>query len=189
VPWLGFQEGVSRSATAITDQAVLVKKIRFPREALVWAVLISAVLQQLIALTVFAVVLTGAGKLPWRAPWLLPLALALEVGMIYLLGMVLSVLTVWFRDLVQVVGMVLSAWFYLTPVVYSLGMVPERLRAWLVLNPLTTVVELHRAAFFGLAATAVSWKAVAGLAALTSLGCVLATRWFRRATPALADEL
>ena len=119
-------------------------------------------------------------------PWLLvavPLQVALTLG----LGLLLASFNVFFRDISQILGMVLTGWFYVTPIVYPYTLVPERYRWVLAVNPLTPLVKLYRhallggggglpAGFGGLLVTGVAALAV-GLAA------------FRRLKPAFVDEV
>ncbi len=187
LPWMAVQEGVSRGAIAITDNANLVKKLHFPSEVLVLTVAVAALLHEAIAAAVLLPVLAVLGELSWRGlPWLLlaiPLQLLLTCG----LGLLLGAVQVFFRDLTQLLGMLLQAWFYLTPIVYPLGLVPERLQSLLVVNPLTGLVGLYRAALLGGPA-----PPAASLAALVISAVVAAALgwWaFRRLEPAFVDEL
>ena len=59
LPWLAIHEGLVRSATAITDNAALVSKLRFPAELLVLAVVVASLLHEAIAAVVFLVILAG----------------------------------------------------------------------------------------------------------------------------------
>lgn len=187
LPWMALQEGVMRASTAITDNANLVKKLRFPSEILVLAVVLAALLHQAIAAAAFLAVLALTGDLaPGGLPMLL-VALPLQVALTLGLGLLASAVHVFFRDTAQVLGMVLTAWFYLTPIVYPLLYVPERLRGWISLNPLTALVELYRQAFLG-----GRLAAVPGTAALAVAGAVLLSAgfWlFRRLKPAFVDEI
>ena len=137
LPWMAFQEGVSRGATAVTDNAVLVKKLTFPSEILVLAVALAALLHEGIAAAVFLAVVAVTGHLSVATlPWLL-VAIPLQMGLTLGLGFLLASLNVLFRDISQILGMVLMAWFFLTPIVYSLNHVPDGLRPWIAANPLT----------------------------------------------------
>jgi lipopolysaccharide transport system permease protein len=187
LPWMAVQEGVSRGATAITDNANLVKKLHFPSEVLVLSVAFAALLHEAIAAAVLVPALLLLGELSWRGlPWLLlaiPLQLLLTCGV----GLLLGAVQVFFRDLSQIVGMVLQAWFYLTPIVYPLGLVPERLRPLLDWNPLTGLVGLYRAALLAGPAPPVASLVALLVAALASTG--LGWWTFRRLEPAFVDEL
>ena len=187
LPWMAFQEGVSRGATAVTDNAVLVKKLTFPSEILVLAVALTALLHEGIAGVVFLVVVAAAGQAsPASLPWLLlaiPLQMALTLG----LGFFLASLNVLFRDISQLLGMVLMAWFFLTPIVYPLGQVPAELQPWVAVNPLTVLTSLYRLAFFGGDPVPV-WQlaGLAGVAVVVFLGGLV---MFRRLKPTFVDEI
>jgi lipopolysaccharide transport system permease protein len=187
LPFMAVSEGVTRATTAVTDNASLVKKLRFPVVLLVVTVVTTALLHEGIALALFLVVLAVLGEgSPASLGWLalaVPLQVALTVG----LGLLLASLHVFLRDIGQALGLVWSAWFYFTPIVYPLGRVPEPFRGWIELNPLTALVDLYRSALLGGSPTAgagLLTLAVAS-AAIFALGVVL----FRRLQPAFADEL
>src|SRR5262245_12435751 len=149
LPWTALHEGVLRASTAVTDNASLVKKLRFPSEVLVLAVVLAALLHQAIAAAIFVVVLAAVRELSWSGLPLLLVALPLQVGLTLGLGLLVAAVHVFFRDTAQALGLVFNVWFYLTPIVYPLALVPERFRAWVELNPLTALVGLYRRAFFG----------------------------------------
>jgi ABC-type polysaccharide/polyol phosphate export permease len=119
----------------------------------------------------------------------LPLQLALTIG----LGFFVAASNIYLRDVSQIQGMLMMAWFYLTPIVYPLSMVKRiedhgpRLAQVLLLNPATALVNLYRQAFLGGSLGAVEglWSLL--IAAAVSLSCGL---WlFRKLKPSFADEL
>jgi ABC-type polysaccharide/polyol phosphate export permease len=184
LPWMAVQEGIQRGATAITDNAELVKKVRFPPLLLVVSVVVAALVHEGIAALVFAVVLVALGELSWPTlPWLL-VALPLQVALVAGLASGLAVLQVFVRDMAQLLGMLLMAWFYLTPIVYPLSIVPERLQRILALNPLTALVELYRAALLGGQAPTLG---LAILAATAGLALASGVAFFRRTREQFAD--
>ena len=187
LPWMALQEGVLRSSTAITDNSSLVKKLRFPSEILVLAVVLAALLHEAIAACLFLGVLAWTGELSWSGLPLLLIAVPLQVGLALGLGLVVAAVQVFFRDTAQLLGMVLNAWFYLTPVVYPLALVPERFRGWIELNPLTPLVGLYRQAFFGGHASLVPGTGVLFVVVAVVLS---AGFWvFRHLKRAFADEI
>jgi lipopolysaccharide transport system permease protein len=187
LPWLALQEGVLRSSTAITENASLVKKLRFPSEILVLAVVLAALLHEAIAAAIFLVVLACVGELSWTGLPLLLVAVPLQVCLTLGLGLMMAAVHVFFRDTAQILGMVLNAWFYLTPVVYPLAMVPGRLRDWLELNPLTPLVGLYRQAFLG--GSPVSIGGAGYLALVAAVLLCGGFGLFRRLKSAFADEI
>lgn len=187
LPWMAVHEGVTRGATAITDNSPLVKKLTFPAEVLILAAVLGALLHEAIAIGVFAVVLVGLGHLqPGGLPLLLvavPLQLSLSLG----LGLLLAAANVFFRDVAQVLGMVLNAWFYLTPIVYPLTLVPERLQPLILFNPLTALVELYRQALLGGTLELPPGTGTLAVFAVVVLG---SGAWlFRRLAPSFVDEI
>ncbi len=187
LPWLGVQEGVARATSAVSDNASLVKKLRFPSQLLVASTVLSALVHQGIALAVFAGILGLRGELvPAALLWLIPAALA-QLALTGGLGLLCSSLQVYFRDVGQLVGIALSAWFYLTPIVYPLALVPERFRALLVYNPLAALVGLYRTALLGGSPPPAGalWALAGGALGLLGVGYAL----FRHLSPGFPDEL
>lgn len=149
LPWTALNEGLNRSATAVTDNANLVKKLRFPSQILVLTVVLTALVHEAIALLLFMAFLVVRGELEWRGLPLLALAVPLQVALTVGLGLLLATVHVFFRDTAQFLGLALSGWFYFTPIVYPLTLVPEAFRGWIELNPLTALVGLYRQALLG----------------------------------------
>lgn len=148
IPWIGLQDAVVKSATAVTDQAHLVKKQSFPLDYLLFASLFGA-----LSLQAIAVAGLGAGLGAFGAGSVRPLALvaAFLFEFLVLIGpaFALAALNVFFRDLTQFLGPGLTVLFYLTPVLYPESLVPSNLAPVLVANPLRDVVGLFRAGLLG----------------------------------------
>ncbi len=187
LPWTAINEGVLRAATAITENAAVVKKLSFPSELLVVAVCLAALLQEAIATGVFLLVLITTGHLSIAGWPLLLVAVPLQLALTLGLGLILSAVHVFFRDTAQVVGMFFMGWFYFTPIVYPLGLVPEKFMPWIELNPLTTLVTLYREAFLG---GELRWIPGLGWLILFSVcSLVMGLKLFRSLKPAFADEI
>jgi ABC-type polysaccharide/polyol phosphate export permease len=187
LPWMALQEGISRSSTAITDNSGLVKKLRFPAEILVLAVVVAALIFEAIAGAVFLVLLAVTGELHGGGLPVLLVAVPLQLALTLGLGLLLGAVHVFFRDTAQVLGLLFTGWFYLTPIVYPMAYVPERLQAWVRLNPLTALVELYRQALLGDRPALVPGT---GALAVTAAVLLCAGLWlFNRLKPAFADEI
>jgi lipopolysaccharide transport system permease protein len=119
-------------------------------------------------------------------PWLLP-ALLIQVALTLGLAQLLAAIQVFFRDVPQALGLLLSAWFFLTPIVYPLSMVPPRFAALLQWNPLTPLVGIYRAAFLG-GPPGSPW-ALALLALLAAVLWWLGTWVFGRLRMRFVDEI
>ncbi len=147
LPWMAIQEGISRSASVLVDNAAMVKKTVFPVETLVLSVVLAAVVNEVIAFAIFGVYVALLGHLSpvWLA--LAIPALGLQVLMTFGIGCIAATLTAFVRDTVHAVGIVLTVGFYATPIVYPASLVPPKLRPILEANPVAHLVDLYRRAF------------------------------------------
>lgn len=187
LPWMAIQEGISRSASVLIDNSALVKKTVFPLETLVLSVVVAAVVNELIALSVFGVYVALLGHL--RAGWLVLLvpALILQILFTFGLGCIAATLTTILRDTSHAVSIVLTVGFYATPVVYPLSLVPMRFRPWIEANPVTHLVELYRRAFT--LHTAPEASSLGYLTVICLIAAAAGAAVFLRARPHFADLL
>lgn len=145
VPWLFFGTCLSGGASCIWAQQDMVKKIYFPREVLPLSYAISQFINMLLSFLVIFVVLVFSGiGINFRAILYLPLIMIIE----FILGLgitfIVSAVTVYLRDLEYVMGIVQMVWMYMTPVLYSIEMVPEELQGIFALNPMTSIIVAYR---------------------------------------------
>lgn len=146
LPWMALQEGISRSASALPDNAVMVKKAVFPIETLVMSAVLAAVVNQLVAFLIFGAYLFFIGHLTIWILLAVP-ALALQILLAYGIGCLAATVTAFVRDAAHAIGILLTVVFFATPIVYPASMVPERFRAILDANPVAHLVAWYRAAF------------------------------------------
>lgn len=149
VPWNFFSTSVSGGTGCITGQQNLVNKIYFPREVLpishVLSQLINMLLSFLVVIAVFLVAGKGVNLTVW---WYLPVIILQETLLAFGLTFLFSAVTVYFRDMQFLMNVVMMAWQFLTPVMYSVDMVPERLRPIFYLNPMTPIIVAYRDVFY-----------------------------------------
>ncbi len=144
LPWLFFQDTLQRSSTVVIDNANLVTKTLFPTEILPLTVMLAALVNHLIGFAILLVVLLYAvGQLSVVSLLLPVYLLAL---MLFTLGLAWLVagLNVFVRDVSQVLSVVLTFWFWFTPIFYSPERFPENLRILTKLNPMAHVVIAYR---------------------------------------------
>ncbi len=145
VPWIFFSTSVTSGASSVMMNKEMVKKIYFPREVMPISCVTSNFVNMLYSFIVIFVVLlvSGVGVNPIALLCLIPVML---VEYILCLGFALlsAGLTVYFRDLEYVLGIVTMAWMYVTPVLYDESMVPEKFRTLLYLNPMTPIILAYR---------------------------------------------
>ena len=196
LPWNFLANGINGSMDTLVGNANLIKKVYFPREVLVAANVASWVVSLLIEMTVLAVALVIAGN--FVLPWLLPMLGVVAVQTVFVLGLGLglSVVNVYFRDVQHLVGIVLQLWFYSTPIVYPRRLVPDTadVFGWGVplgtlydLNPMVRFAEAYRNCLYDLRLPSLeTWAYIVGAAGVALAGGLWA---FRRLEPKLAEEL
>ncbi len=141
-------EAITRAPGLVLGNANYVKKVIFPLELLPATVVGAAAFHSLVALAILlaGVVLLGGG-LHWTVLWMPALMLPL---MLLALGLAwgLAALGVFLRDTGQVTGVLATVLMFMAPVFYPVSALPEGLRDWLYLNPLTFVIEQAREVIF-----------------------------------------
>lgn len=149
VPWNFFSTAVGGGAGCIVTQQNLVNKIYFPREVLPISHVISQLINMLLSFLVVIAVLIISRKGINLAVWgYLPIIILQETLLAFGLTLLCSAITVYFRDMQFLLNVIMMAWQFLTPVMYSVDMVPERLRGLFYLNPMTPIIVAYRDIFY-----------------------------------------
>ncbi|MGH2570147.1 MAG: ABC transporter permease [bacterium] len=148
LPWSFFGQSVTRGAHAIVQNESLLRSVRVPRAIFPIAVVMSNLVNFLLALVPLSLVMIWQGVTPTISVVALPLSLLVLATFTCGVALALSALTVFFRDLAQIVEVSLTALFYLTPVIYPLTILPERYAWAFQLNPLLYQVIPFRSIFF-----------------------------------------
>lgn len=150
-PWFAFSEAIVRGTTAITDHAAIAAKVAVPRHVFVTSAVLASFLLHGVGYVAVLICLVAFGpSLEWSA---LPLALLHWVPLLLLamgIALLLASLQVFLRDLAQMIGLAMTLWFFLTPIIYSLATVSPAIARWMRFNPLTGVIEAQRALLPGL---------------------------------------
>jgi len=135
---------VTNAAEAILNAKDLISRVAFPRVILVIASVMVPFLDFLAAFTVYAVILilTGTGVSP--AILSLPVVLVAQMFLTVGAGLVLATVAVYFRDTIRLIQVFATLLFFATPILYPLTMIPESLRPYAWLNPMTPVVTLYQ---------------------------------------------
>ena len=139
VGWTLFSEIFGRSLTVFIDNGNLIKKMAFPKLALPLITIGSAFVNFLLLFVMMFVVFGFLGHLPFHALHWLPLLIVLTVGLALGMGLFFGILNVFIRDIGQVMNIVLQFWFWLTPIVYMMTIVPEKYHWMFMLNPMTSI--------------------------------------------------
>lgn len=185
--WGLFAEITSRTQNVFLEYANLLKKLSFPRISLPVIVILSAGLNFTIVFALFTLFLILSGNFPgWVYVGIFPV-LAIQILFAAGLGMVLGVLNVFFRDVGQFFGIILQFWFWLTPIVYPVSILPEKVRALLVLNPMAPLIQAYQ----GILVTGQwpQWSSLTSVALVSLALCALGLHLFRKHAGEIVDEL
>jgi lipopolysaccharide transport system permease protein len=185
--WGLFTDIVSRCTSIFVENANLLKKVSFPKICLPAIAVLSSIVNFAIVLALFLVFLIATGNLPGTPLLALAPLLALQVVLAAGLGVLTGVANVFYRDVAQGVSILLQFWFWLTPIVYPLAVVPERFQAIIAANPMTGLMQSYQRVFVGNAWP--NWSALAPAAILASLALLAAMHFFRAHASEMVDEL
>lgn len=182
------------SINAVAGQPNLVKKVYFPRIILPVSTVLANLVNYALSLVVLFVFTLALGKFAWGTNLLLlPLVILIQLLFCIGLSLLISCSSVYFKDTEHVVGVLLMAWFFMSPIIYTLDGMPgkDRLPAWLLgvyaLNPMVGMITLYRQIVIGGPAPGAIATASAVIAPLAVFALGLAV--FRRHEPDFADEL
>jgi len=184
--WSLFVEIVQRCLTVFIDNGSLLKKIQFPRIALPMIVIGTASIANLALLVVMMVIFPLLGIFPSQHYLWLPVLMALTIALSTGIGLLLGTLNVFARDVGYVMTVVLQFWFWVTPIVYPVTIVPDAFKATLTFNPVVPLVAGYQNVLvYGLPPP--SGLVGVGITSLVLLALALLV--FRRASSELVDVL
>jgi len=148
LPWLYLQTAISSATLSLVDHSDLLRKVNFPREVLIYAVIIAKGIDFLFAsLIVVPFLLFYHISISSTAILIIPL-IFIQIILMTGIGLTISTLNLFYRDIQYLINLLLMMWMYLTPVVYPLSLVPKEWVFLYKLNPMVGLVEGYRSAVF-----------------------------------------
>ncbi len=149
LPWQFFASAVSRSGESVVGSANLIKKVYFPRLIIPIASVGACLVDFAVSFTILIVLMFYYSIIPTLSIFMvLPLVLATIFAALGV-GMFISALNVAYRDFRYVLPFLVQIWMFLTPVIYPVGIIPEKWRWLILLNPMAGVVDAYRSAILG----------------------------------------
>lgn len=148
IPWTYFTTAISQASFTVIGNADIIKKVYFPREILPISVVTSGAVNFVISTIIILafVIFSGVG-LSWYIV-LYPFILLIQYILLLGISFIVSSVTVYFRDLEHIIGVVLMAAFYATPIVYNIAQLPHTLQVLVNLNPMTHLINAYRDIFY-----------------------------------------
>ena len=187
LPWMFFTNAISGGTDSVVASASLVTKVYFPRELLVMATVFSKVVDLLFGLLILFGLMVFYNESPsWTVVWV-PVIFAIQLLFTIGLALPLAALNLFFHDVRYLVGVVLLVWFYITPVIYPVEMVPQSYKIVFDLNPLALTLNAYRRVL--LDGTSPGWdRLLLGIAA-SFLAFLLGYYLFKRMEAGFADRI
>ena len=153
--WLYFSDSLNKTATTFRDNQGVFGKVYFPRLITPLSIVLSGLIKFAIQLFMFLCIyfyflmFTETPISPNLYILLVPLLVVMMAGLGLGFGMIITSLTTKYRDLVFLLTFGVQLMMYATPIIYPLSTLPEDKQFWLVLNPMTSIIETFKYAFLG----------------------------------------
>lgn len=186
LPWVFFQDGISKASTSLVTGRNLITKVYFPRLAIPLSSVIAGLVDFVIAFLVLIGMMVYYGYRPTSAIWTLPLFMLLALITSLGGGLWLAALNVAYRDIGYVTPFLVQAWLYASPVVYSATLITgDYWQLIYGLNPMAGVVQGFRWAMLGVGQPPSSFLAASVAVAILLL--ISGALYFRRMERTFAD--
>ena len=197
LPWSFSMDSIMQATGSIVGNASLIKKVYFPREVLPISIVFSNLINFLIALPVFFILAIVSGaSLSWSV-FFLPIIILVQVTFTLGLAFFLATLNVLYRDTGHILGVIIQAWFFLTPVFYPIHTVPQEAmvlgitfdaQLWLRrLNPMASIIASYRDLLYRGVLTGLDFLLRTAVTALAVL--VVGYLIFLRYSPRFGEEI
>jgi ABC-type polysaccharide/polyol phosphate export permease len=145
IPWNFFSSVVTQSGNSFINNEGLIKKIYLPKGIFPLSIAVALLIDNVLSfLALFVIIITIGGSLSW-AVLFIPIAYLMLFFFTLGVGLIMSVATVFFRDLQHITLIIMQGLFFVTPILYKQDRLTGKI-AWLVdFNPLVPFIELFRA--------------------------------------------
>jgi lipopolysaccharide transport system permease protein len=184
LPWTYFASVVQSGAVSLTANTGLIQKVYLPRQIFLLSQVGSSVVVFLLSMLVVVPFLVYYRIAPNPTfVLLLPLAILMITAVAYGLGLVMACLNVLYRDVGYIIRVLLRLGLYLSPVIYTLDMVPEQFRDLYLLNPVSVCISLFRLGLLDETNLLEPWHVGAAIATCAIVffgGSALFSRWEAR---------
>jgi len=146
VPWLFLASSLGDMTSSLVGNMNLITKIYFPREILPVSSMLARLVDFFVGMGLLVILIILLDVPIFPVGWLfLPVILVIQLGLITGLGLIFSAANVFYRDASSVLALGIQLWFYASPIIYPITMVPENLRPLYNLNPMAGILESYRA--------------------------------------------
>jgi lipopolysaccharide transport system permease protein len=186
LPWTWFNASILEASGVLIAGGSLIKKVMFPAEVLPMVTVLTNLVHFLLGLPILLVFLVYYGRLT-PAALLLPLPLLVQLVLTVGLALIVSALTVHFRDLQNILAHLLHLWFFASPVLYYYGETTGRVRTLLRVNPMSHLLVSYQQMLFE--GHFDHWRGLFATALVAVLAFMAGAFLFDRLRDTLAEEV
>lgn len=145
-PWIMMSEGLSRGTSSLIENANIIQKTSFPVEILPAKAVIAPFFNYGIAvllLSAYKMIISGSFTFFLVLPFIFLLQVIFTLGLVFFT----ATLTVFFKDVMQIMQVIISFWMYLTPILYPMDLLPDWAGRLMCFNPLYPIITLYHDIF------------------------------------------
>jgi lipopolysaccharide transport system permease protein len=185
LPWMYFSTTLTNSGNSLVANAHLITKVYFPRLILPTAAAFSGLVDFAVGCVLLAGIMAYYRIVPDWEVMIWPLLVLLLVVLALAVGMVLAALNVRYRDVKYTLPFIVQLWLFVTPVIYPMSIIPDRYRVFVLLNPLSGIIDAFRASL--VPGRQIDWALLWSSAFVTVVLFALGAVYFSRTERTFAD--
>ncbi len=185
LPWIYFTNSLNHATNVLVSDASLIKKIYFPREVLVLSTLFAKTFDFFISAIIFFLLMIFY-QIPFT-PFIFYFFLIFIIQFVFTfaLALFLSWANLFYRDIQYLLNLIITLWFYLTPIIYPVEFFPEKYRFIFKLNPMSVFINAYRQVLLG--GDSPKWESLILGIIISGLSFIISYLIFKKVEKDLAD--
>ena len=144
LPWTFFSKSVSQATSSLVGNVNLITKIYFPREIIIYSIILANGFDFLIAASIYAVMMIYYGVIVNWTILLMPLLIFIQMILTVGVSLLASAVNVKYRDVGYVLPFGLQLWMYACPIIYPISSIPDSYKLWYMINPMAGIIYSFR---------------------------------------------
>ena len=184
VPWTFFSNAITQSGNSLVGSSNLITKVYFPRLIVPAAAMLAGLVDFALAFAMFCLLMIYYQVVPTMHVLFLPVLILLTALFALGVGTWMSALNVKYRDVRFALPFLIQLWLFVSSVIMPSAALPWKWRRWLLLNPMSAIIEGYRSAMFGLP---FDWPALGIASLITLVVLIYAFYSFARVERSFAD--
>lgn len=148
LPWIFFSTSVDFCGVSILNNEGFIKKIYLPKIVFPLSTTLALFINMLLSMIALFFFMMVLGAKLTTALLFLPVAFLILFMWSFGLGLFVSTINVYFRDMQYIMGVILNAWYYITPILYPIDVIPENLRNLFYFNPAYYIIDMFRSPIY-----------------------------------------